>query len=137
MSYKLVIVDDEKEISNGFAKYFPWGQLGYMVIGQFQNGKEVLHFLKNHETDVIVTDVLMPGMNGLEMAKELSLLSPKKKPMLVFFSAYDEFKYAQQAMEYGASQYLLKSISFDDLIDVFTTIKDKLDEEKAEFIKMG
>lgn len=129
MAYRIIIIDDEKEISNGFARFFPWSQLGFTVEGQFVNGIETLQFLKDNEVDVIVTDVLMPGMTGIELAKELSFMKLGDKPKIIFFSAYDEFKYAQEAMKYGASQYILKTTPYEELIDIFTRLKKELDEE--------
>ena len=128
MAYRLVIIDDEKEISSGFAKFFPWGQLGYTVEGHFQNAFSTLEFLKTNVVDVIVSDVLMPGMTGIELAKEISMMKINK-PKIIFFSAYDKFTYAQEAIKYGASQYILKSTPYDELIEVFTKLKEELDEE--------
>jgi YesN/AraC family two-component response regulator len=128
MAYRLVIIDDEKEISSGFAKFFPWGHLGFTVEGQFQNAYDTLEFLKTNVVDVIVSDVLMPGMTGIELAKEISQMKINK-PKIIFFSAYDKFVYAQEAIKYGASQYILKSTSYDELIEVFTKLKEELDED--------
>lgn len=85
LAYRLAIIDDEKEISNGFAKFFPWNQLGFSVAGQFLSGKGMLEFLKENEVDIIVSDVLMPGMTGIEMAKEISSMNLGYKPKIVFF----------------------------------------------------
>lgn len=129
MAYRLVIIDDEKEISNGFSRFFPWSQLGFTVEGQFLNGIDTLNFLKENEVDVIVTDVLMPGMSGIELAMKLSTMEFKRKPKIIFYSAYDEFKYAQEAMKYGGNQYILKITPYDELINIFTMLKEELDKE--------
>lgn len=127
MPYRLIIIDDEKEISSGFAQYFPWAQLGFKVTAQFSRAKEALDFVRENAVDVIVTDVIMPGMTGIEFAKELSLLKMDYRPSVVFFSAYDKFQYAQQALEYGGCQYILKSAGYDELVDIFSRLRRKLD----------
>ena len=130
--YKLIIVDDEKEIKNGFATYFPWANLGYTVVGRFGNGKQALDFLEEQDVDVIVSDVKMSEMDGIELARELGKRGGVKHPMLVFFSAYGEFQYARQAMQYGAVRYILKATPYEELIEEFRQIKQKLDEERNE-----
>lgn len=136
MEYRIIIIDDEKEISGGFAMFFPWKSIGFTVAGQFDNAEEALTFLEEQEVDVICLDVQMPGMDGLQMAEKIQEKPFSHMPVIVFFSAYDEFRYAQKAMEYGAIKYVLKSTPYDELIAVFQDLKEKLDqrgkEEKGE-----
>ena len=131
MLYRIIIIDDEKEISNGFAQFFPWEKLGYSVAGQFSSAKEALAFIKSNTVDIVVSDVVMPGMTGIDLAYELSLLELIPQPLIVLFSAYNTFKYAQQALEYGCSNYILKSAGYDELIANFTRLKEKLDAERC------
>ncbi len=128
MLYRLVIVDDEPEIKNGFATYFPWEKLGFTVTGRFGNGKKALEFLRDNDVDVVVTDVRMPEMDGITLARELEKKGSGKRPMLIFFSAYEEFEYARWAMQYGAVRYILKTMSYEELIEEFKQIRQKLDE---------
>lgn len=123
MSCRLIIVDDEKEISNGFARFFPWDKLGFSVVGQFSRAKDALRFLKHNDVEVVVSDVIMPEMNGIEMAKEIRNMKKEKPVKIIFFSAYDEFVYAQKALEYGVSKYILKTTSYDELIEIFRLVK--------------
>lgn len=127
--YKLVIVDDEKEISNGFAMFFPWKELGFSVEGQFRHGQELLEYISKSQVDLVICDVRMPGMDGLELVQKISQLTLAAKPKIIFFSAYGEFTYAQQAMQYGVMQYILKSTPYDELIAIFREIHKKMDEE--------
>ena len=126
--YSVMIIDDEKEISNGFARFFPWEQIGFTVKGQFTNAGDALAFLQQNQVDVIISDVRMPGMSGLEMAAELKRGHLCQDARLIFFSAYDEFCYAQQAISLGADQYILKSTGYQELIQIFTRLKTELDE---------
>ncbi len=130
MAYRIIIIDDEKEISGGFAMFFPWKMLGYTVAGQFDNPTAALDFLWRNEVDVVCLDVKMPGMDGLAMAEEIRSMPLSNQPALVFFSAFDEFKYAQKAMEYGAMKYILKSTPYEELIGIFQDLREKLDAGK-------
>lgn len=117
--YRLIIIDDEREISRGFAQYFPWESLGFQVVGTFARAKEAIDFLTQESVDVIVSDVKMPGITGLEMTEQINRLKLRGQAKLLFFSAYGEFSYAQQAIALGVDQYILKSASYNELIEVF------------------
>ncbi|MDE6890649.1 MAG: response regulator [Lachnospiraceae bacterium] len=130
MAYRIIIIDDEKEISGGFAMFFPWKMLGYRVAGQFDNSLAALDFLRQNEIDVVCLDVKMPGKDGLALAEEIRNTPLLHQPALVFFSAFDEFKYAQKAMEYGAMKYILKSTPYEELIEIFQDLREKLDAGK-------
>ena len=125
--YKLLIADDEYEIRNGLCKFFPWNEIGYEVVGQAENGKLALEFLQKHAADVILCDIMMPVMTGLDLAK--SLYELKSKIKVIFFSGHKDFNYAQKALEYGVNSYILKSANYNELIRVFTKVKSDLDEE--------
>ncbi len=127
MMYKLLIVDDEYELRNGLCKFFPWNEIGFEVAGQAENGQKALAFIQSHPVDVVLCDIIMPVMSGLELAAQLSALKYKVK--LIFFSGYKNFEYAQQAIEYGVKSYILKSTSYNDLIRVFSKVKSDLDQE--------
>lgn len=130
--YRLIIIDDEKEISQGFAQFFPWASLGFEVAGTFARAKEAIAFLENEAVDVIVSDVRMPGVTGLEMAEQINRQKLRGGAKLLFFSAYGEFSYAQQAIALGADQYILKSASYNELIEVFRKLKETLDDERKQ-----
>ena len=88
--YRLIIIDDEKEISQGFAQFFPWASLGFEVAGTFARAKEAIAFLENEAVDVIVSDVRMPGVTGLEMAEQINrqkLRGGAKRARRVFLCA--------------------------------------------------
>ena len=98
--YKLLVVDDEYEIRVGLANYFPWDSVGFEVIGTCANGQQALDFLSQNIPQVILCDVEMPTMNGLELARILRQEHPEIK--LVFLSAHQNFTYARKAMQYQA-----------------------------------
>ena len=69
--YQLIIADDEFEIASGIANYFPWEEIGFEVVSSFSNGQEVLSWLRKHSADVLLCDIRMPIMDGIELAKKI------------------------------------------------------------------
>lgn len=128
--YKLVIADDEYEIRNGLSHYFPWDEVGFQVVRKADNGAEVLQYLSQAEADVLLCDVKMPVMNGIEVARELS--ARKSKIKIIFMSGYREFEYAQQALLLGVKNYLVKPTKYKELKEVFQKLKQELDGAKDE-----
>ncbi|MGG1513861.1 response regulator [Paenibacillus oryzisoli] len=133
--YKLLIADDDYEIRNGLCKYFPWDVVGFHVVGSVENGKEALEFIKRHDVDVILCDIKMPIMSGIDLASELSSLNSKVN--IIFFSAYKDFLFAQKALETGVRRYILKSTNYQELIQAFTHIKEELDQQQHSAAKQG
>lgn len=125
--YKLLIADDEYEIRYGLCKFFPWNDIGFTVVAQAENGKQALEIIKSENVDAVLCDIMMPVMTGLELAKILH--ESKSRTKIIFFSGYQDFNYAQQAIEYGVNSYILKSTSYNELIRVFTKVRKELDEE--------
>jgi YesN/AraC family two-component response regulator len=130
LSYRLVVIDDEKEISNGFAQFFPWKDLGFTVAGQFSGAGSALQFIKENPVDVVVSDVIMPGMSGIDLARELAETRLEPQPLVVLFSAYDKFEYAQEALRCHCSDYILKSAGYEELIKIFSRLKEQIDRER-------
>ncbi len=125
--YKLLIVDDEYQIRNGLATYFPWNEIGFEVVGQVENGIKALEFIAATPVDIILADIVMPMMNGIELAEKLNQSDSQVK--LIFLSGYQDFEYAQQALNLGVKKYIVKSTKFDELARVFASLKKELDRE--------
>ena len=125
--YKLLIVDDEYQIRNGLATYFPWNEIGFEVVGQVENGIKALEFIATTPVDIILADIVMPMMNGIELAEKLNQSDSRVK--LIFLSGYQDFEYAQQALNLGVKKYIVKSTKFDELARVFAALKKELDRE--------
>lgn len=124
--YELLIVDDEVSSRNILASCFPWNEQGFHICGQMDNGQDTLEFLEENAVHVILTDISMPGMDGIQLAKKISEQF-NIKPMIVFLSAYDDFKYAQSAISYGVRYYVLKPTNFTELKEIFGNVKKELD----------
>ncbi|MDF2934757.1 MAG: two component transcriptional regulator, AraC family [Paenibacillaceae bacterium] len=127
--YRLLIVDDEYEIRNGISSYFPWDELGFAVVGDKENGQEALEFLGQQQVDVILTDIKMPVMSGLELARELHNRNDRTK--IVFLTGHKDFELVKEALIYGARDYVVKPTKYKELAQVFTKLKEELDREQG------
>lgn len=127
--YKLIIVDDEKNIREGLALCYPWKELGFEVAGSFPNGKEALEYIERCCVDVVLSDIRMPKMDGLMLAEHLF----KNYPHIctVLLSGYAEFEYARTAIRFQVREYILKPVKYEDIIAVFTEIKEALDLKRG------
>ncbi|MBO5197888.1 MAG: response regulator [Lachnospiraceae bacterium] len=130
MLYQLVIVEDESTTRHGLETYVPWEKLGFEVVGSFEDGLEAFQWIENNDCDVVLTDIMMSRMNGLEMAAQLNEIRPEIK--VVILSGYSDFSYAKQAIQCRVVDYLLKPIDEDDLMRVFTKLKEQFDQEAEE-----
>lgn len=126
--YKIIIVDDEKNIRDRLAHFFPWSEVGFEVAGTAENGVEALELIKQERPHAVLTDVLMPEMTGLELAAEIRTSYPEIK--VVILSAYDDFKYAQDAIRFGVKGYLLKPLMKNDFFNVFSKLAEELREDE-------
>lgn len=128
--YKLLIVEDEAEVRNGIRNNIDWRSMGFKVIAEAGNGREALDIIENSKPDVVITDITMPIMDGLE----LSCILKKEYPTIrtIILTGYDDFKFAQRAIKYGVSDYLLKPVLPEDLSKLMLRIKNEIDSEIAE-----
>lgn len=127
MIYELLVVDDEVESRNTLATCFPWYELGFHVCGQAGNGQEALEFINENIVHVVLSDICMPVMDGLELSKYL-YEDKSKKMVVILLSAYNEFTYAQKAIKYDVKEYLLKPSNFSELKEVFEKVRAQLNE---------
>lgn len=102
---KIVIADDEEFIRRGLLS-LNWGELGVEVTGSARNGPEVLELLRQRETDILLTDIRMPGMSGIELSRQCLALYPEL--IIILLTGYGEFEYAQEAVRLGIFDYILK-----------------------------
>ncbi len=125
--YKLLLVDDESEIREGLREVLDFAALGFEVVGEAGTGIEALRLAEALRPDLVITDIRMPLMDGLTMARQMSRELTTVR--FIILSGYDEFEYARQAIEIPSMGYLLKPISADEFIHVLTEARVKLDEE--------
>ncbi|WP_228551659.1 response regulator transcription factor [Paenibacillus sp. B01] len=128
MKYKVLLVDDEELDLKGMLAFIPWEQLGLEVVGAVHNGYDAYAILERERIDILVTDVHMPRMNGLELAeKALSLYASLR---VVFVSGYQDFHYVKQALQLRAWGYVLKPMDDSELEAALLRLVQQLDGEK-------
>ena len=132
--YRVLLVDDEEEIRRGISCKIDWLRLGFMLVGQAGNGEEALELAEQLRPDVVLTDIKMPFMDGLELCRRLRQSLPAAK--LVVFSGFDDFEYARQAVSMGVSEYILKPINAPELMQVLSKLREQLDRQRAERLDM-
>ena len=116
MSYELLIVDDEYQSRNTLCTCFPWESVGFHVVGQTYNGLEALKFLEMTKVHVILCDIKMPVMSGIDLAKKLAIRP--EAPVIIFLSGYRDFEYAQNALKYGVRYYIVKPARYEELYEL-------------------
>ena len=104
---RILIVDDEYIVRLGLKTIVDWAGFGYTIAGEAGNGKEAYDFFEKNPVDLILTDIKMPVMDGLELIRKVKGIN--KKVQIIILSHYDEFSYAQEAINLGAFRYILKS----------------------------
>ncbi|QEY34989.1 response regulator [Caproiciproducens galactitolivorans] len=128
--YRILLADDEEEIREGIIKKIDWESLGYTVVGDAENGLDALEKAEHLRPDVVMTDIKMPFMDGLELGSRLRDSMPSTK--LILFSGFDDFEYAQKAIKIKAAEYVLKPINANELTETLKKMKQQLDSEFAE-----
>ena len=123
MALKLLIADDEDMIRNGIAKYIQLHTDRYEVIYTARNGQEALELILRHKPDLMLLDVQMPLKDGIEVMQDARRADAL--PVTIILSGYDEFRYAQQAVRYGARDYLLKPTRSSDILKKINDIADE------------
>lgn len=129
--YTIVVADDEAEIRQALIRRVDWQSVGFTVVGEAENGAEALELVEKLEPDLLLTDIRMPFISGIELARQVREVRPATQ--IAFLSGFDEFSYAQQAIQYNIISYLLKPISAQELTEELLKIKMKIDEKFRRF----
>ena len=128
--YKVILVDDEVEVIDVMKKKICWDDLGFDVVGSATNGVKALELVEKLQPDVVLTDIKMPYMDGLELARKLNRDYPNIYIMLC--TGFDEFEYAKEAVHLEIKEYMLKPISATELSESLMKLKTTLDREREE-----
>ncbi|VGY27950.1 two-component response regulator yesN [Streptococcus pyogenes] len=131
--YKVLLVDDEYMILQGLTMIIDWQALGFEVVQTARSGKEALAYLTQYPVDVMISDVTMPGMTGLDLIEAAKTYHPQLQTLIL--SGYQEFSYVQKAMELETKGYLLKPVDKAELQAKMKQFKDCLDAQQAESIR--
>ncbi|NHN31443.1 response regulator transcription factor [Paenibacillus agricola] len=127
MTIRMLIVDDEPIICQGLRLTIPWETIGVEVAGEAYDGIEALQFVADEPIDLILTDIHMEGMDGLELAKKLKEKQPQIR--IIILSGYDDFEYARRALRLGIEDYLLKPVNIDELMTMVQRIGQEIMQE--------
>ena len=129
----IVLADDEKLIRAGLKKILLDSIDIPLEIIEAKNGEEALAFCKEKQPEILITDIRMPVMDGVELMKNISELDEIMRPAIIVLSGYDDFSYAKAAIQSGALSYILKPVDKKELITaVNSAIMDSLKEEKEK-----
>lgn len=133
--YRLMIVDDDEILRKGLIRNVDWFHSGVKVVARARNGREALYKMDEAMPQIIITDIQMPIMDGLQLTETISKLYPKVK--IILLTAYGEFEYAKKALEYGVCQYVLKYESEDTVLEaVQRAIRQIEAETESEQLKV-
>ncbi len=126
--YRLLIVDDEEDIRSGMSKGIPWSEWGFTVVGVAENGEEAVFLTEKEKPDVVLSDIRMPKMDGIELMQYLHDNLPEIK--IVILSGYNDLEYLNMAIKNQVTEYMLKPTDIDEFEQLFRKIRQNLDEEK-------
>lgn len=129
--YTVVVADDEDELREAVCTMIPWQELGYRLVGSAGNGLDALQLVEELRPDLLLTDIRMPFISGIELARQVREVRPATQ--IAFLSGYDEFEYAQQAIQYDIISYMLKPLTVKGLGEELQVIRQKLDAQFAMF----
>ncbi|TXK84150.1 response regulator transcription factor [Paenibacillus sp. N3.4] len=124
--WDVVVVDDEKQVIQGMKKIIPWEQLGLRYVGDAMDGKEGLELIRATKPSIIITDIYMPVMNGLDMVEQLR--REQYQGEIIILSGYADFEYARQALRLGINDYLSKPITVQTIYEVLEKSIARLQE---------
>lgn len=122
--YKLLIVDDEQIEREGMAHFIQWDKYDIQLCGTAWNGADALGKIQKDVPDIVLTDIKMPVMNGIELIQKLS--ETYRNIVVVVLSGYGEYEFTSQAMEYGIRHYILKPCDEDKIVAVMNDAKKEL-----------
>ena len=128
---KVFLVDDEIVVREGIRESFPWEDTPYVLVGEAPDGEMALPMIRDTNPDIVITDIRMPFMDGLELCRTLRAQMPWIG--IIVLSGYDEFEYARQCIRLGVREYLLKPINSEALKGALDKVSSQLEAERNTF----
>lgn len=125
-----IIVDDEDIVRHGLRFHYHWSKYDIHILGDFADGMSALKFLENNSVELLITDVVMPRLNGLELAQKARVLNPELK--IIFISGYADVNYLSDALRMNAVDYIFKSIDFDALDAAIERVANFVHQRNSE-----
>jgi len=125
--YKMIVADDEELVRRGMRSSINWEEHGISIVGEAKDGIEALEKIRELNPDIIITDIRMPKMDGLELIRQAKSEFPEIK--IIILSGYEDFNYAQKAIRNGAFDYLVKPIEVESVLEVVKKACLEIDKE--------
>ena len=129
--YTVIVADDEDELREAVCTMIPWQELGFCLVGNASNGLDALQLVEKLEPDLLLTDIRMPFISGIELARQVREVRPATN--IAFLSGHDDFEYAKQAIQYNIISYMLKPLTMEGLGAELQNIRRKIDAQYAMF----
>ncbi|MBM6896224.1 response regulator [Pseudoflavonifractor capillosus] len=129
--YTVIVADDEDELREAVCSMIPWQEYGFNLVGSASNGLDALQLVEQYAPDLLLTDIRMPFISGIELARHVREVRPATN--IAFLSGYDDFEYAKQAIQYNIISYMLKPLTLEGLGAELRTIREKIDAQFAMF----
>jgi two-component system response regulator YesN len=130
--YRLLIVEDEPVMRQGLIQLLTLDKYGYLLCGEAENGTEAIKLIDAYKPHIVITDIKMPQMDGLEMIRQVKSSERLHQPRFIILSGYNDFEYARNALRYGVVDYLLKPVNEDELIALLLVIAEQLKQVDRE-----
>lgn len=127
--YRVIVVDDELVIRSGITHFINSEMKDFEVLNSFGDGAEAIDYFKTNDIDLVISDIKMTHVSGIDLAKYIFENRPSIKVILL--SGYREFEYARSAIQYGVKYYILKPTNFTEFKDVLANMKSELDQDKS------
>lgn len=129
--HRAILIDDESYTRKGLMKLIDWEACGFRIVGEADNGEDALELIKRVRPDLVITDIRMPVIDGLELIRCVTAENIAK-PYFIIISGYNDFNYAQQAMRFGVHDFVVKPIDEIEFCHTLNKLKDKLRLEQEE-----
>ena len=131
--YKVFFVDDEASMRAGIRESIDWDSSDFVLAGEAPDGEMALSLMREIMPDILITDIRMPFMDGIELSRQTKKIMPWIK--IVILSGHDEFEYAKQAIGIGVEDYMLKPVTSSKLMETLREIADRIDKERRSNVE--
>ncbi|BBI32732.1 response regulator transcription factor [Cohnella abietis] len=129
--FRVLLVDDDKMVRKGLIATMPWSEYGFEIVGEANNGESALEFLKQHEVDVLITDLSMPNMNGIELMESVCKIYPGI--WIVVLTFHQDFEWIQTSLRLGAIDYIAKvQLEYEQSEAVLERIRSRIRLEQSK-----
>lgn len=125
-----MVVDDQPVARRGIRESIDWEHHGISIVAEASHGRQAIELMDENRPDIVLTDIRMPVMDGLELAEHVRSELPETEVIIV--SGYEDFRYAQQAVRAGVSDYLLKPVGADELVATITRVRDRIERDRHD-----